>query len=61
MEAAIPWLYLKGISSGEMSEALSVLVGPDARGLPSGVIPRLKEQWKEEYLQWKKRRLDRDR
>ena len=61
MEAAIPWLYLKGISTGEMSEALSVLVGPDARGLSPGVIRRLKEQWKDEYLQWKKRRLDRDR
>ncbi|MHB1287160.1 MAG: transposase [Leptospirales bacterium] len=60
MEAARPWRYLKGISTGEMSEALSILVGPDARGLSPGVIRRLKEQWKGEYLQWKKRRLDRD-
>lgn len=43
MEAALPWLYLKGISTGEMSEALSVLVGPDANGLSPGVIRRLKE------------------
>jgi transposase-like protein len=33
LEAALPWLYLKGISSGEMSEALAVLVGQDAKGL----------------------------
>jgi len=30
LEAALPWLYLKGVSSGEMAEALKVLVGPDA-------------------------------
>ena len=33
LEAALPWLYLKGISTGEMSEALAVLVGQDAQGL----------------------------
>ena len=33
LEAALPWLYLKGISSGEMGDALKVLVGPDAKGL----------------------------
>ncbi len=33
LEAAIPWLYLKGVSSGEMSEALKVLVGSEATGL----------------------------
>ena len=43
LEAALPWLYLKGISTGEMQEALSVLVGPDAKGLSPGVIRRLKE------------------
>ena len=33
LEAALPWLYLKGVSSGEMDEALKVLVGPEAEGL----------------------------
>jgi len=33
LEAALPWLYLKGVSSGEMGEALKVLVGPEAQGL----------------------------
>ncbi len=33
VSAALPWLYLKGISTGDMSEALSVLLGEEARGL----------------------------
>ena len=45
LEAAIPWLYLKGISSGEMGEALKVLVGPDAKGLSASTVSRLKQQW----------------
>ena len=40
LEAALPWLYLKGISTGEMQEALSVLVGPEAKGLSPGVTRR---------------------
>ena len=35
-------LYLKGISSGEMGEALKVLVGPDATGLSASMVSRLK-------------------
>ena len=31
LEAALPWLYLKGVSTGEMGAALEVLVGPEAR------------------------------
>lgn len=38
LEAALPWLYLKGVSSGEMSEALEVLVGPDANGLSARTV-----------------------
>ena len=33
VEAALPWLYLKGISTGQMQQALEVLVGPEAKGL----------------------------
>jgi len=29
LEAALPWLYVKGVSNGEMSEGLAVLVGQD--------------------------------
>jgi putative transposase len=61
LEAAIPWLYLKGVSSGEMSEALSVLVGPEAKGLSASTVSRLKQTWKQEYEQWRKRPLDKDR
>ena len=61
LEAALPWLYLKGISSGEMEEALKVLVGPDAKGLSASTISRLKQEWAAEYKDWTQTRLDRDR
>ena len=61
LEAALPWLYLKGISSGEMASALKVLVGSEAQGLSATTISRLKQQWSQEYEQWCKRRLDQDR
>ena len=61
LDAALPWLYLKGISSGQMAEALSVLVGPEAKGLSAAVVSRLKGQWREEYQRWSRRRLDKDR
>ena len=43
LEAALPWLYLKGVSTGEMGEALKVLVGHDAQGLSASTVSRLKE------------------
>jgi len=58
LEAALPWLYLKGVSSGEMSEALGALVGPEALGLSASCVSRLKTNWGKEYDQWSKRRLD---
>ena len=61
LEAALPWLYLKGVSSGEMGEALRVLVGPQARGLPASTVSRLKQQhWAEEYRAWRGQSLDKD-
>ncbi len=60
LEAALPWLYLKGISTGEMSEALSVLVGPEAKGLSASVVAKLKKDWGKEYQQWNTRRLDKE-
>ena len=59
--AALPWLYLKGISTGEMSEALKLLVGPDAEGLSASTIARLKQVWAQECQQWNGRRLDKDK
>lgn len=61
MDAALPWLYLKGISTGQMREALEVLVGPEAKGLSASVVSRLKGQWHGEYEEWKKRPLDEGR
>ena len=61
LEAAIPWLYLKGVSSGEMSGALEVLVGSEARGLSASTVSRLKQVWAEDYQVWCQKRLDRDR
>ena len=45
VEAALPWLYLKGISTGDMSEALQALVGKEAVGLSATVVSRLKARW----------------
>ena len=61
LEAALPWLYLKGISTGEMSEALTVLVGREAKGLSASTVSRLKQIWAEEYASWRDARLDKDR
>lgn len=57
----MPWLYLKGISSGEMGEALQVLVGPDADGLSASTVSRLKQVWAQEYRSWSEGRPDKDR
>ncbi len=61
LEAALPWLYLKGISTGEMREALQVLVGPNAKGLSPSVVSRLKQEWAKEYMTWRDNPLDKDR
>ncbi len=60
LEAAIPWLYLKGISTGEMQPALEALVGPEAKGLSASTVARLKQIWRKEYDMWRQRRLDTD-
>ena len=61
LEAALPWLYLKGVSSGEMDAALKVLVGPQALGLSASTLSRLKQVWADEYHNWRKERLDKDK
>lgn len=61
LSAALPWLYLKGISTGEMQSALEVLVGEEAKGLSPAVVSRLKAQWGEEYGAWMKRDLSQER
>lgn len=61
LEAALPWLYLKGVSTGEMSAALQVLVGPEAKGLSASTVSRLKRTWAQEYQAWCEAPLDKDR
>jgi transposase-like protein len=57
IEELIPWLYLKGVSTGDFSEALKALLGPDAPGLSATTITRLKKVWEEEFQEWNKRSL----
>jgi putative transposase len=57
IEEFVPWLYLKGISTGDFSEALRTLLGEQARGLSANVVVRLKEQWTAEYEAWNRRDL----
>lgn len=57
IDALIPALYLKGVSTGDFSEALKAILGEQAGGLSATNIVRLKEVWKQEYDQWEKRDL----
>ena len=57
IEELIPWLYLKGVSTGDFGEALQSLLGENAKGLSANVVVRLKEQWAEEYDEWNRRDL----
>ena len=57
MEELIPWLYLKGVSTGDFSDALAALVGPDAPGLSSATVSRLKTVWQKDLDQWQRRDL----
>ena len=57
VEELLPWLYLKGLSSGGFGEALAALLGPDAPGLSASTIARLKTLWWEQYVAWQKRDL----
>jgi putative transposase len=57
LEALLPWLYLKGISTGDFSEALQALLGPDAPGWSPATRSRLKQGWQDELAQWQQRDL----
>ena len=57
VEELIPWLYLQGISTGDFTEALEALLGPDAPGLSATTVVRLKEVWRRDYEAWTKRDL----
>lgn len=57
LDALLPVLYLRGISTGDFQEALSALLGNDAPNLSPSVIGRLKEEWQGEYDRWQRRDL----
>src|SRR5712672_3628904 len=57
IETLLPILYLKGISTGDFSEALAALLGKDASGLSASAIGRLKDGWFDEHAAWQKRDL----
>jgi putative transposase len=57
VEEVLPWLYLKGVSTGDFSEALASLLGAQAEGLSASTISRLKSKWVGEHQQWQTRSL----
>ena len=57
VEELIPWLYLKGISTGGFNEALAAILGPDAPGLSATTVTRLTATWEAEYRTWNRRSL----
>lgn len=61
MEEVLPWLYLKGISTGDFQEALHALLGNDAKGLSASTISRCKRVWEEEHETWSRRSMENKR
>ena len=57
IEEFLPWLYLRGVSTGDFTETLKHLLGMDARGLSSATISRLKQNWEQDYQNWARRDL----
>jgi len=60
VEELVPWLYLKGVSTGDFPEALQALIGSDAKGFSPNVVVRLKEKWGQEYEEWNRRDLSQE-
>lgn len=58
LEEALPVLYLRGLSTGDFSEALAALLGPEAAGFSATTITRLLKVWQDEYERWRKRCLE---
>jgi putative transposase len=57
LEELLPWLYLKGVSTGQFAEALTALLGPQAPGLSATTVRRLTEAWQQEHEHWQQRDL----
>ena len=52
VEELLPWLYLKGVSTGDFTKALEALLGPNAKGLSAKTVARLKADWWQDYEAW---------
>ena len=57
LDEALPVLYLRGLSTGDFSEALEALLGPEATGFSATTITRLLKTWQDDYQAWRKRSL----
>jgi putative transposase len=57
LDALLPVLYLRGVSTGDFQEALAALLGKDAPNLSPAVIARLKAEWESDYRRWQQRDL----
>jgi putative transposase len=57
IDELIPWLYLRGISTGDFSQSLQAILGPDAQGLSATNVCRPKESWMNDFKDWSKRDL----
>jgi transposase-like protein len=58
IDELIPWLYLRGISTGDFSDALQAILGPQAKGLSATNVVRLKECWQQEWKTWSQQSLE---
>ncbi len=61
VEELLPWLYLKGVSTGDYQDALAALLGDQAKGLSANTISRLKQHWIDEHRDWCQRDLSQKR
>lgn len=61
LDELIPWLYLRGVSTGDFQEALTALVGEQAKGLSANTVSRLKSQWLDEHTAWQRHDLSQKR
>src|ERR1700751_3098786 len=57
LDALLPVLYLRGVSTGDFQEALSAILGKDAPNLSPAMISRLTAEWQTDYDAWQKRDL----
>ena len=61
VEELLPWLYLKGGSTGDYQDALAALLGDQAKGLSANTISRLKQHWIDDHRRWCQRDLSQKR